>query len=63
MKLAEDHACEMGGESLTLEVRFDNVPAITLYETLGYSRRGIRPSYYPNGEDAVIMTRQLSPSE
>jgi ribosomal protein S18 acetylase RimI-like enzyme len=60
MRLAEEHACSVGGESLTLEVRFDNVPAITLYETLGYTRRGIRPSYYPNGEDAIIMTRQLS---
>lgn len=63
MKLAEEHAGEVGGESLTLEVRFDNVPAIILYETLGYTRRGIRPNYYPNGEDAVIMTRQLSLSE
>lgn len=63
MKLAEDHAEEMSGESLTLEVRCDNLPAITLYESLGYTARGIRPRYYPNGEDAVVMTRPVLNSD
>jgi len=59
MRLAENHAMEMSGESLTLEVRRDNLPAITLYEDLGYARQGIRARYYPNGDDAVIMTRRV----
>lgn len=59
MNIAEKHAEEMCGESLTLEVRRDNVSAISLYERLGYTERGTRPHYYPNGEDAVIMTRRL----
>ncbi len=59
MQLAESHAAEMSGGSLTLEVRRDNLSAITLYENLGYTCQGTRPRYYPNGEDAKIMTRQI----
>jgi ribosomal protein S18 acetylase RimI-like enzyme len=59
MGLAEDHAAEMSGESLTLEVRRDNRSAIALYENLGYTFRGTRSHYYPNGEDALIMTRRV----
>jgi ribosomal-protein-alanine N-acetyltransferase len=59
MTLAESHAEAMSGESLTLEVRRQNLPAITLYENLGYTCRGVRPSYYPNGDDAMIMTKRV----
>jgi ribosomal-protein-alanine N-acetyltransferase len=57
MQFAEKHAIEMNGESLTLEVRRDNHWAISMYEKLGYTSRGIRSRYYPNGDDAVIMTK------
>ncbi len=60
MQLAEHHAVEMSGESLTLEVRRDNRSAIALYEELGYTSQGIRPRYYPNGDDALIMTKMVS---
>jgi ribosomal protein S18 acetylase RimI-like enzyme len=59
MQLAENHAEEMSGDSLTLEVRRDNIAAITMYESLGYTIRGTRSHYYPNGEDALIMTRRI----
>lgn len=59
LQLAEKHALEMSGESLTLEVRRDNLSAITLYEDLGYASQGTRARYYPNGDDALIMTRRL----
>ncbi len=59
LQLAEKHALEMSGESLTLEVRRDNLSAITLYEDLGYTSQGTRARYYPNGDDALIMTRRL----
>lgn len=59
MQLAENHAVEMSGESLTLEVRRDNLSAIKMYEDLGYARQGIRARYYPNGDDAEIMTRRV----
>ena len=59
MALAEDHVVEMGGESLTLEVRSGNQPAITMYETLGYNHAGIGAGYYQNGEDAVVMRKRM----
>ncbi len=40
---------------LTLEVRVSNAAAIALYHKLGFSSGGVRPGYYPDGEDALIM--------
>lgn len=39
----------------TLEVRVSNQAAIGLYEKLGFKNEGIRPGYYMDGEDAIIM--------
>jgi len=63
MGLAEDHGVETGGEALTLEVRQSNSGAIAMYEALEYERVGIHPSYYQDGEDAVVMTKRLSNDE
>ena len=57
--LAERHAAESGGETVTLEVRTSNGPAISLYRSLGYTVRGLRHRYYGDGEDALIMTRSV----
>ena len=44
---------------LTLEVRASNVPAITLYEKLGFSQIGRRKNYYRNPrEDALILRKE-----
>ena len=44
-----------GNQSLTLEVRVSNTPAIALYEKLGFSQVGCRKNYYRNPkEDALI---------
>ena len=44
---------------LTLEVRASNVPAISLYEKLGFSEIGRRKNYYRNPrEDALIMRKE-----
>ncbi len=49
-----------GIESLTLEVRRSNAPAISLYTKLGFETVGIRPRYYVNPqEDALIMRKEL----
>jgi ribosomal protein S18 acetylase RimI-like enzyme len=60
MGVAEEHCRQAGGESVTLEVRPSNESAIALYEALGYARTGRRPRYYANGEDALVMTRQIT---
>ena len=44
---------------LLLEVRVSNGNAISLYEKYGYQRYGIREKYYPDGEDAYLMTKTL----
>jgi ribosomal-protein-alanine N-acetyltransferase len=59
MAAAEAHALQNAGETLTLEVRPSNRSAVALYERLGYGLAGRRTRYYPDGEDAVVMTRRL----
>ncbi|MEX2532384.1 MAG: ribosomal protein S18-alanine N-acetyltransferase [Nitriliruptoraceae bacterium] len=43
---------------LTLEVRRGNTAAIALYEAKGFVAEGIRPRYYADFEDAVIMWKR-----
>lgn len=46
----------MGLEALFLEVRESNLPAISLYESYGFKRCGVRRGYYSEPkEDAVLM--------
>ncbi|MBO7251991.1 MAG: ribosomal protein S18-alanine N-acetyltransferase [Oscillospiraceae bacterium] len=50
---------EKGSRCLTLEVRASNVPAIRLYEKLGFSQIGLRKNYYRNPkEDALILRKE-----
>ena len=50
-----------GMESLTLEVRASNAPAIALYTQLGFQQVGRRPGYYIQPrEDALILRKELS---
>ena len=59
MRLAEQHGEEIGGETITLEVRPQNTSAAALYRQLGYAMAGRRPGYYTDGEDALIMSKRL----
>lgn len=44
---------------LTLEVRLSNMPAIGLYEKMGFLTVGRRPGYYHNPrEDALILRKE-----
>lgn len=46
-------------QSLTLEVRASNAPAIALYEGLGFLEAGRRRNYYRNPkEDALILRKE-----
>jgi ribosomal-protein-alanine N-acetyltransferase len=45
-----------GLTSIWLEVRVSNTPAISMYERFGFSACGKRTAYYPDGEDALVMT-------
>ena len=52
-------AGSLGLEAVTLEVRASNGAARALYAGCGFEEVGERRRYYPDGEDAVIMTLAL----
>ena len=52
-------AKQAGAKSMSLEVRKSNLPAITLYHRCGFSEVAIRPRYYQDGEDALLMIKRL----
>ena len=45
--------------ALHLEVRVSNLNAIALYKKYGFTEDGIRPKYYDNKEDALLMTKEI----
>jgi [ribosomal protein S18]-alanine N-acetyltransferase len=50
------HRAEVRGcTKVTLEVRASNTAALALYESFRFDRVGLRPRYYSNGDDAVLM--------
>lgn len=51
-----ERAIRRGAKCAMLEVRAGNVPAIRMYEKLGFAVAGRRKAYYPdNQEDALVM--------
>lgn len=49
-----------GAETLLLEVRADNAPALALYRRHGFEQLSVRRRYYQPGDvDALVMRRRL----
>ena len=46
-----------------LEVRNNNKSAIQLYRSFGFKATHRRKSYYPNGEDAIVMAKFKSQNQ
>ena len=60
MKTGIMWAKEQNAESIFLEVRVSNAPAIALYKKYGFQEVGLRPNFYSAPrEDAIIMTREF----
>lgn len=57
-RVASD-ARDLGARDCSLEVRAGNVGAQGLYQALGFESLGVRPRYYSDREDAVIMEGPL----
>lgn len=55
-----DFARTNGITTMSLEVRQSNRGAQKFYEHLEFAPLYVRPRYYPDGEAAVVMVRQLS---
>ena len=60
MALITNWAIEQGTTAMMLEVKTDNLQAIGLYESLGYSTLNIRKDYFGAGLDAQVMRLELS---
>jgi len=52
-------ALDQGSIAMMLEVKTDNVEAISLYESLGYSKLNLRKGYFGSGLDALVMRKEL----
>lgn len=59
MAAGEQAAKEDGRLHLRLEVSVDNIPAIRLYESLGYQQFGIYRDYYEDHKDALRYQKQI----
>ena len=56
-----EHSVSCGAEFITLEVRENNSPAISLYNSLGFNEVGRIKGYYKDpAEDALILKKELS---
>jgi ribosomal-protein-alanine N-acetyltransferase len=60
MTLITNWAKEQGTTAMMLEVKTDNLEAIALYESLGYSTLNIRKDYFGAGLDAQVMRLEIS---
>ena len=54
-----DFARKNAVETISLEVRLSNTGAQEFYRHLDFRSAYIRPRYYPDGEAAVVMTRDV----
>jgi ribosomal-protein-alanine N-acetyltransferase len=59
MALISDWAKQQGSIAMMLEVKVDNLEAIGLYESLGYSKLNVRKDYFGAGLDALVMRLDL----
>ena len=60
ISLITDWAGQQGSTAMMLEVKVDNLEAIGLYESLGYSKLNVRKDYFGAGLDALVMRLELS---
>lgn len=61
LREAEKTAQAAGCISMRLEVRRDNEPALSLYQTHGYHTFGLIQDYYEDHEPAVRLEKSLTP--
>jgi ribosomal-protein-alanine N-acetyltransferase len=56
-----DYTLQLAGKEMyyILEVRVNNLPALKLYQKKGFSILFTRKNYYPDGEDAFVMVKQM----
>ena len=59
LDFAQAELKNQGVEKIFLEVRKSNQPAKSLYLKKGYKEISVRKKYYNDGEDAVVMAKEI----
>ncbi len=59
MKKALEFAQHQQAENVYLEVRVSNTGAQRFYRRFGFTPTYVRKGYYENGEDAIVMEREV----
>ncbi len=59
LEYAIKHIKEQKKQRILLEVREGNTPAINFYLKSGFNTISVRKDYYPNGENAIVMVKEL----
>ena len=62
MQAMERIASESMLQWIFLHTSTDNTPARRLFEGQGYEVREVRGDFYPEGQDALLMCRELHSS-
>lgn len=63
LQAALDGAQARGALRMFLEAASENTTALSLYAGAGFAQVGRRSGYYPDGSDALVLRRDLSPGE
>ena len=56
--LVQELIRQLDAYQLTLEVRQSNVPAISLYESMGFQQVGLRKNYYKQPKENALILRK-----
>ena len=59
MQIVEQDVKQNGVKTIFLEVDETNIPAIELYKKCSFTHTGLRPHYYENGHNAIIMKKEI----
>ncbi len=62
IRAAEEFGRSIGAGLFLLEVRESNRSARSFYRSLGFVGAGVKQYYYSNGEDAILMKREILPA-
>ncbi|MBW1998643.1 MAG: GNAT family N-acetyltransferase [Deltaproteobacteria bacterium] len=63
LRSMEQKAGESGIRKIVLHTARENFPARGLFKKAGFSELGIKKEFYPNGQDALVMVKEIRPTE
>jgi len=63
LRILIEHARQRGAARVTLEVREQNLAAISMYRAFGFQQTGVLRGYYGDtGENGLVMWKVLTPA-